>query len=109
MVDTRSRSEKVLIYPDAIEKYGLRLERKDLDKAYERAGRSFPGQLAHQFVMLFDEEEAGDREQNGPREGTSKLQTEKEQRQGSKEKKSKHRGRRGCNAKKETKQGQINQ
>ena len=57
VVNTTDRSEKVLIYADAVSKYGLRLEREDLAKAYTKAGNNFYGQLAHLFVILFDDDD----------------------------------------------------
>ena len=62
-VNMSSKKEKVLIYPDAIEQYGLGLKKRDLQKAYEKAGTVFKGQLAHTFVMLFDEDDEQEEEE----------------------------------------------
>ena len=58
-----TKKEKVLIYPDAIEQYGLGLKKNDLQKAYKKAGSAFRGQLAHMFVMLFDEDDEQEEEE----------------------------------------------
>ena len=56
-INTRNKRETVMIFTDAIEAYGLGLKKKDLYKAYEKAGSKFRGQLAHIFVMLFEDDD----------------------------------------------------
>ncbi len=45
-------------FVDAIKQFGGRLERKDLDHAYTRAGSAFAGQLSQNFVVLNDQDAA---------------------------------------------------
>ena len=47
-------AQRALTFVDAIVKYGGRVSQSDLGLAYERAGMSFVGQMAQNFVILND-------------------------------------------------------
>ena len=47
-------AQRALTYVDAIVRYGCKVNQADLGLAYERAGTSFVGQMAQNFVVLSD-------------------------------------------------------
>jgi hypothetical protein len=49
-----TKQEKIFTYSDAVERYGLRMNREELNYAYQRVGMAFRGQLAQHFVILHD-------------------------------------------------------
>jgi hypothetical protein len=52
VTNTRTRIEKVMTFTDLVQNYGCRVEDKDLDLAYKRAGKKFKGQMGQIFGVL---------------------------------------------------------
>jgi hypothetical protein len=52
-----ARPLKSFSYIDSVSRFGNMLDRKDLETAYGRAGRSFNGQLRQNFVVLNEMEQ----------------------------------------------------
>ena len=57
VTNTQTKIERVMTFTDLVLKYGCRLEDKDLDLAYKRAGNKFKGQMGQIFGVLKETEE----------------------------------------------------
>ena len=57
VTNTQTKIERVMTFTDLVQKYGCRLEDKDLDLAYKRAGNKFKGQMGQIFGVLKETEE----------------------------------------------------
>ena len=53
------RHIKSLTFTDAIEQYGMKLDKNHLGSAYDKAAWNFQGQMRQNFIVLQDRDEAG--------------------------------------------------
>jgi hypothetical protein len=93
IANTRTKIERVLTFTDLVENYGSRMNDKELDIAYRRAGYKFKGQMKQIFGILKEREELrqqqteqrqtqNERNGNNTKLGTRKRMVEEQEKEG---------------------------